>query len=117
MVVIGRSEWESPDKLGGEVSKGAGVEVKRCRENAGWMLKMVGEEESASEICKDIEDRSSWGITAETLNEVLRKESRRRKEQCSPNWMGIRRFGERKLSIKPRRMNQGSVYGGLQLML
>lgn len=70
MVVIGRSEWESPDKLGGEVSKGAGVEVKRCRENAGWMLKMVGEEESASEICKDIEDRSSWGITAETLNEV-----------------------------------------------
>jgi hypothetical protein len=65
-VDIGRSGWVSP---GGEVSKG-GIEVRRCKEKAGWTLKMVGDEESASEICRDIEDRSSCGITAETLNEV-----------------------------------------------
>jgi len=33
------------------------------------MLKMVGDEESAREMCRDIEDRRSSGITAETLNE------------------------------------------------
>ena len=31
---------------------------------------MVGDEESARDMCRDIEDRSSCGITAETLNEV-----------------------------------------------
>lgn len=31
---------------------------------------MVGDEESARDICRDIEGRRSCGITAETLNEV-----------------------------------------------
>jgi hypothetical protein len=33
-------------------------------------LKTVGDEESAKEMCKDIEDRSSCGIMAETLNTI-----------------------------------------------
>jgi len=51
----------------GGVSAGSGREASRCREKAGWMLKTVGDEESAREICKDIEDKSSSGIMAETL--------------------------------------------------
>jgi hypothetical protein len=74
-VDIGRSGWVSP---GGEVSKVAGVEVRRCNEKAGWTLKMVGDEESASEMCRDIEDRSSCGITAETLNEVEKGNTKKR---------------------------------------
>lgn len=33
-------------------------------------MKTVGDEESAREICKDIEDKSSSGIIAETLNRI-----------------------------------------------
>jgi len=53
---------------GGGVSTGSGREASRCREKAGWILKIVGDEESAREMCKDIEDKSSSGIKAETLN-------------------------------------------------
>jgi hypothetical protein len=51
----------------GRVSIGSGREASRCKEKAGWILKMVGDEESAREMCKDIEDKSSSGIIAETL--------------------------------------------------
>jgi hypothetical protein len=34
------------------------------------MLKMVGDEESAKEMCKETEDKSSSGIIAETLNRI-----------------------------------------------
>ena len=34
------------------------------------MLKIVGDEESAREMCKDTEDNSSSGIIAETLNKT-----------------------------------------------
>ena len=54
-------------KTGGGVSAGSGIEASRCREKAGWILKTVGDEESAREMCKDIEDKSSSGIIAETL--------------------------------------------------
>jgi hypothetical protein len=36
------------------------------------MLKMVGDEESAREMCKDTEDKSSSGIIADTLNRIER---------------------------------------------
>src|SRR5882762_1963791 len=54
----------------GGVSAGSGTEASRCREKAGWILKTVGDEESPKEICKDIEDSSSSGIIAETLNRI-----------------------------------------------
>jgi hypothetical protein len=38
---------------------------------------MVGDEESAREMCKDIEDKSSSGIIAETLNRIEKKMTRR----------------------------------------
>jgi hypothetical protein len=34
--------------------------------------------ESASEMCRDIEDRSSCGITAEALNEVEKGNTKKR---------------------------------------
>ena len=58
----------------GGVSIRSGREASRCKEKAGWILKIVGDEESAREMCKDIEDKSSSGIIAETLNRItLRK--------------------------------------------
>jgi hypothetical protein len=42
-------------------------------------LKIVGDEESAREMCKDIEDKSSSGIIAETLDQ-LRKDDQKGKE-------------------------------------
>ena len=65
-------------------------------------MKTVGDEESAKEICKDIEDKSSSGIIAETLNRI---ETRRQEGEKAntPDWMGIRGFGERKFSAQPRR--------------
>lgn len=77
---------------------------------------MVGDEESAREMCRDIEDRRSCGITAETLNEV-EKENQATKGQYTPNRVGIRRLGERELPPQPGRWNQGSIYGGLQVIL
>jgi hypothetical protein len=45
------------------------------------MLKIVGDEESAREMCRDIEDKSSSGIIAETLDrsEKRRPEGKRRR--------------------------------------
>lgn len=53
----------------GGVRTGSGKVASRCKEKAGWILKMVGDDESAREMCKDIEDKSSSGIMAETLNQ------------------------------------------------
>jgi hypothetical protein len=55
----------------GGVSIRSGREASRCKEKAGWILKIVGDEESAREMCKDIEDKSSSGIIAETLNRII----------------------------------------------
>jgi len=42
------------------------------------MLKMVGDEESAKEMCKETEDKSSSGIIAETLNGIERGKQTRK---------------------------------------
>jgi len=64
----------------GGVSTGSDKEASRCKENAGWMLKTVGDEESAREMCKDIEDKSSSGIMEETLN-IVEKGNQKGKEE------------------------------------
>jgi hypothetical protein len=100
----------------GGVSIGSGREASRCKEKAGWILKMVGDEESAREMCKDIEDKSSSGIIAETLNWIEKGWSEGEKAN-TPDWMGIRRLGERKFPTQPRRRDQGGIYGEAQFML
>jgi hypothetical protein len=41
---------------------------------------MVGDEESAREMCKDIEDKSSSGIIAETLNLIEKGDQKGRRQ-------------------------------------
>jgi hypothetical protein len=79
-------------------------------------LKTVGDEESAREICKDIEDKSSSGIIAETLNRI---ETRRPEEKKAntPDWMGIRGLGKRKFPTQPRRRYQGGINSEAEFML
>ena len=79
-------------------------------------MKTVGDEESAREMCRDIEDKSSSGIIAETLNRI---ETRRPKgeEPNTPDWMGSRGLGKRKFPIQPRRRDQGGIYSEAEFML
>jgi hypothetical protein len=77
---------------------------------------MVGDEESAREMCKDTEDISSCGMMAETLY-TIEKDSQMGKEGCEPDWVGIRGLRERKFPVQPRRRYQGGIYGGAQFML
>lgn len=48
------------------------------------MLKMVGDEESAREMCKDIEDKSSSGIIADTLNRIEKQLNGKGRMQTHP---------------------------------
>lgn len=41
-------------------------------------MKIVGDEESAREMCKDIEDKSSSGIIAETLDRIEKDDQKGR---------------------------------------
>jgi hypothetical protein len=77
---------------------------------------MVGDDESAREICKDIEDKSSSGIIAETLNQI-EKDDQKGREANAPDWVGIRRLGERKLPTQPRRRYQGGINGEEKFMV
>lgn len=79
-------------------------------------MKIVGDEESAREMCKDIEDKSSSGIIAETLNRIEKRRPERENAN-TPNWMGMRRSGERKFPTQPRRRNQGGIYGEAEFVL
>lgn len=79
-------------------------------------MKTVGDEESAREICKDIEDKSSSGTIAETLDRI---ETRRPEGENAntPDWVGIRGLGKRKLPTQPRRRDQGGIYSEAEFML
>lgn len=79
-------------------------------------MKTVGDEESAREICKDIEDKSSSGIIAETLNRIETRRPEGEKAN-TPDRMGIRGLGKGRFPTQPRRRYQGSIYSEVEFML
>jgi len=48
---------------------------------------MVGDEESAREMCKDIEDKSSSGIIAETLNLIEENDLKGKRQTHLIGWV------------------------------